>query len=220
MRLHHVPGYIKTPADGEPRPLTQAEVEAVFAGMAAMGDRIAFKYLKEGCECRSQLMIEEMMAMGIDPGRAWAMTVPGKTLRVLDPHNPKQPIRWQNHTAPIVAQDSTPQGIRVIDPSLPGVKGPLSVAEWATSIGLIAFEMPGNPLTQAEMLSIFADRTMKGQDIHGFVFIVESGVSPLSDIKGSGFRLDVDPPQGVSAFARDRMQDYLKIEAQMFPDKR
>jgi uncharacterized protein (DUF433 family) len=36
--------------------------------------------------------------------------------------------------------------------------------------------------------------------------VVERGVSPVSDIKGSGYRLDVDPPQCVSAFAHDRMQ--------------
>jgi hypothetical protein len=96
---------------------------------------------------------------------------------------------------------------------------PLTQTE-AASIGLVAWEMPGKPLSQAEMLSIFAERTMKGQDLHGFVFVVERGVSPVSDIKGSGFRLDVDPPQGVSMFAHERMQDYLKIQALMRPGKR
>jgi hypothetical protein len=38
--------------------------------MAAQGDRIAFRYLLEGCECRSQLMIEFVEGMGIEPGRA------------------------------------------------------------------------------------------------------------------------------------------------------
>jgi hypothetical protein len=220
MRVDPGPGYIKTPADAKPRPLTSAEVEAVFARMTGLGDKIAFKYILEGCECRSELMIEEMVAMGIDPGRAWAMTVPGKTLKVANPRNPRQPIRWQNHTAPIVTLDPTPQGVRVIDPSLPDVTGPLAVAEWAASIGLSAYEMPDAPLSQAEMLSIFAERTLKGQNIHGFLFVVARGVSPVSDIKGSGFRLDVDPPQGVSAFAHERMRDYLKVQAQLFPGHR
>ncbi len=180
-----------------------------------MGHKIAFKYLKEGCECRSQLMIEEMLAMGIAPGRAWAMAVPGKTLSVPNPLNPKRLIRWHNHTAPVVVLDPTPEGIRVIDPSLPRVRGPLTLGEWAASIGLLAYEMSDQPLSQAEMLSIFAERTRKEQNVHGFVFVVERGVSPVSDIKGSGFRLDVDPPQGVSVFAQARMQDYLKIQAQM-----
>jgi hypothetical protein len=215
MRVPHGLGYIKTSADANPRPLTAVEVEAVFTGMAALGNKIAFKYLMEGCECRSQLMIEEMLAVGIDPGRVWAMTVPGKTLSVPNPLNPKQPIRWHNHTAPVIALDPTPGGFRVIDPSLPGVRGPLTIVEWAASIRLLAYEMSDQPLSQAEMLSIFAERTRNGQSLHGFVFVVERGVSPVSDIKGSGFRLDVDPPQGVSEFAHERMQDYLKIQAQM-----
>lgn len=210
-------GYIQTSADAEPRPLTQTETEELFASMAGMGDTIAFQYLKEGCECRSQLMIEEMMALGIDPGRAWAMTVPGKALSVPNPLNPKQPIRWQNHTAPVVALDATPQGIRVIDPSLPGVTGPITVPEWAAAMKLHTFETPSEPLSQAEMLNLFAERTIKGQNLQGFVYVVGRGVSPVSDIRGSGFRLDIDPPQGASAFARERMRDYLKAQAQMRP---
>jgi hypothetical protein len=70
------------------------------------------------------------------------------------------------------------------------------------------------------MLSAFAERTLKGQDLHGFVYVVARGVSPVSDVKGSGFRLDEDPPQGVRAFAHERMQDYLKIQARLFPGER
>ena len=41
------------------QPLTQEQAQAVFEAMAALGDRIAFRWLAEGCECRAQLMIEE-----------------------------------------------------------------------------------------------------------------------------------------------------------------
>jgi hypothetical protein len=213
MQGHHGPGYIKTPADGEFRPLTQAETEAVFAAMAAKGDKIPFGYLQEGCEVRSQLMIDEMVTMGIDPGRAWALAVPGKTLRVADPHHPRQPIRWGNHTAPTVAIDPTPQGVRVIDPPLPGVSGPLTIEEWASAIHLTAWEMPGKPSSQAEMLALFAQCTMKGQALQGFLFVVARGISSVSDIPGSGFRLAADPPEGISAFVGKEVQRLFREQA-------
>jgi hypothetical protein len=217
MLVPNGPGYIKTPADAELRPLTQAEAEAVFAAMAAKGDKIPFGYLREGCEVRSQLMIEEMVAMGIDPGRAWAMVAPGKAMSVPNPVNPRQPHRWLNHTAPTVALDGTRQGIRVIDPSVPGVKGPLTIDAWAAAIKLTPFEMPARPLTQAEMLSIFAERTAKGQDLKGFVLVVERGVSPVADVPGSGFRIAADPPQGVSAFVQSETQRLFLEEAKLRP---
>jgi hypothetical protein len=73
MLVPHRPGYIKAPADAVMRALAEAEAEAVFAALAAKGDKIPFLYIKEGCEVRSQLMIDEMVAMGMDPGRAWAL---------------------------------------------------------------------------------------------------------------------------------------------------
>jgi hypothetical protein len=215
MPAHHGPGYIKTPADAALRPLTQPEAEAVFATMAARGDKIPFRYIKEGCEVRSQLMIEEMVAMGIDPGRAWALAVPGKALVVPNPFNPRQPIRWGNHTAPTVAVDATPQGIRVIDPSLPGVNGPLTIDEWAAAINLTAYEAPGKPLVQAEMLDVFAERARKGQDLQGFVFVVERGVCPVSDVSGSGFRIAPDPAEGIPTFVNKEVQRLFAEQAKM-----
>lgn len=220
MPVHNGPGYIKTPADAELRPLTQAEAEAVFAAMAARGDKIPFGYLREGCEVRSQLMIDEMVAMGIDPGRAWAMVAPGKAMSVPNTLNPRQPHRWLNHAAPTVALDGTPQGIRVIDPSLPGVKGPLTIDEWAAAIKLTPFELPAKPLTQAEMLNIFAERTVKGQNLKGFVVVVERGVSPVADVPGSGFRIAADPPEGVPAFVQTEAQRLFIEQAKLRPGGR
>lgn len=220
MPVYNGPGYIRTPADAEPRPLTPAEAEVVFAAMAAKGDKIPFGYIREGCELRSQLMIDEMVAMGIDPGRVWALAAPGKTLGVANPLNPKQPIRWANHTAPTVALDATPQGVRVIDPSLPGVKGPLTIQEWAGAIKLSAYEMPARPLSQAEMLTIFGERTTKGPDIKGFVFATERGVSPVTDVPGSGFRLAPDPAEGIPAFVRKEVQRLFVEQAQLRPGGR
>src|SRR5436190_17840311 len=109
------PGYLTPSSDVPSRPLTESEVQDVFAAIAAMGDRIAFRYLLEGCECRAQLMIEELLARGINPGRAWAVMV-GRPLIVPNPAAPKRLIKWLNHTAPTIALDATLDGVRVIDP--------------------------------------------------------------------------------------------------------
>jgi hypothetical protein len=208
-------GYIKTAGDVEKRPLTPAEAEAVFAALAAKGDKIPFLYIKEGCEVRSQLLIEEMLTMGIDPGRAWELTVPGKTLSVANPRNPRQPIRWGNHTAPTVAVGVTAADIRIIDPSLPTVKGPLTVPEWAAAIKLTVYEVLDRPLSQAEMLARFAQGTTAGRNLEGFVYLVERGVSPVSDILGSGFRIAADPPEGIPAFVQKEVQRLFQEEAKL-----
>jgi hypothetical protein len=163
MRVPHGPGYIKTSADVEMRPLTQAEADAVFAVLATKGDKIPFRYIKEGCEVRSQLMIEEMVAMGIDP-------------------------------------------------SLPGTHGPLTIQERAAAIKLTIWEMPATPLSQAEMLNIFAT---KGPDLQGFVYVVPRGVCPVTDIPGSGFRLAPDPPEGIATFVAREVQRLFKEQEKM-----
>lgn len=210
--VHNRPGCIRTPEDAAPRPLTAAEAEQVFEAMAAKGDKIAFRYLKEGCECRAQLMIEDLVVLGIDPGRVWALSVPGRSLVVPNPLNPRQPCKWGNHIAPVVAVEGQPYGVLVIDPSLSRT-GPMTIPEWTGVMQLDAYEMPARPLSQAEMLAIFSERTLKGSELQGFVYIVARGVSPVSDVPGSGFRIAPDPPEGVSAFAHAEMQRLLAEQA-------
>src|SRR5438105_2426780 len=123
------PGCITTSADAQPRPLTEAEAGQVFEALAARQDEIAFAYLWEGCECRAQLMIEHMEAMGINAGRAWLVSV-GRRLSVPDPVNPGCKIAWENHVAPTVAVEGQPHGMLVIDPSL-SESGALTLSEWA-----------------------------------------------------------------------------------------
>src|SRR5437879_2862146 len=108
-RSKNGPGLIKRATDAEPRPLTAAEAQEVLETMAAKGDRIAFQYVRAGCESRAQLMIEHMEQMGIDPGRAWALSV-GRDLTVPDPLCPRGIITWNNHVAPTVAVESVPHG--------------------------------------------------------------------------------------------------------------
>ena len=140
------PGYITLSSDVPPRPLTQTEAQDVFTAIAAMSDRIAFRYLLEGCECRAQLMIEELLARGISPGRAWAVMV-ARPLVVPSPDAPKRLIKWFNHTAPTIALDATSDGVRVIDPGVT-TTGTLTLADWAAEMGtkaILISQLPAFP---------------------------------------------------------------------------
>lgn len=202
---HLGPGYIKTPADAQPRPLTGAEAGQVFAAMAARQDEIAFAYLWEGCECRAQLMIEHMEAMGIDPGRAWAVSL-GKPLAVANPAQPKKTIKWGNHTAPTVAVEGAEHAVLVIDPSLS--TGPMTLSQWAGTMGARLIEVSEVPLSQAEILNRQTTRALAGQDLDAIVFSLTRGQAPIPERGGSGFVLGPDPAEGTSAYAHRKMTDY------------
>jgi hypothetical protein len=201
-------------ADAERRPLTTAEAQAVFEAMAAKGDQIAFRYLYEGCECRAQLMIEQLEAMGIHPGRAWAVYV-GRKLSVPDPMKPGLPMTWNNHVAPTLAVEGAPHGVLVIDPSLSDT-GPRTLHEWAGAMRARCLEVSEVPLTQAQILDLQTARVLGGgQPLDAIVFSLERGQAPLPDVGGSGFRIAADPPQGVSRFAHEEMQRLLVLQEQL-----
>jgi len=201
------PGYIKTPADAQPRPLTDAEARQIFAAMAARQDEIAFAYLWEGCECRAQLMIEQLEALGIDPGRAWAVSV-GKPLAVANPNQPNKKIKWGNHTAPTVAVEGVEHAVLVIDPSL-SPTGPMTISQWAGTMGARMIEISEAPLSQGEILNRQTIRALAGQDLDAIVFSLARGQAPIPERGGSGFVLGPDPAEGISAYARRKMIDYL-----------
>jgi hypothetical protein len=201
------PGYIMPSADACPRPLTEREAQDVFAVIAAMGDRIAFRYLLEGCECRAQLMIEELLARGIRPGRAWAVMV-GRPLVVASPDAPKRRIKWLNHTAPTIALDDTLDGARVIDPSVTS-QGPLTLTDWATAMGVRALLTVEAPLSQAQILAVQRERALAGLELDAVVFHLPLGQAPIPEKGGSGFVIGPDPEEGGSAFAHRKMAEYL-----------
>jgi hypothetical protein len=208
------PGCIKTPADPAPRPLTATEAQAVFDAMSARGDQIAFEYVRAGCESRAQLMIEHMERMGIDPGRAWALSV-GRDLVVADPLIPRGRITWNNHVAPIVAVEGVPHGVLVIDPSLART-GPMTLLAWAEAMRVRTLEVSTVPLTQTQIMDLQAARvTGGGQPIDAILFVLERGKPPLPDVGGSGFCLGSDPAEGVSEFAHRQQQNYLKLQGKM-----
>jgi hypothetical protein len=198
----------------EPRILTVAKAQELFEALAARGDQIAFDYLHEGCECRAQLMIEHLEALGIDPGRAWALYV-GRKLSVPDPLNPSQLITWNNHVAPTVAVEGAPHGVLVIDPSL-SKTGPMTLHEWAGAMRARTIEVSEVPLTQAQIMDFQTARILAGgPSLDAIVFSLERSQAPLPDIGGSGFRIAADPAQGVSVFAHEEMQRLLRLQQQL-----
>lgn len=201
------PGAMNQPADAGTRPLTEVEARQVFAAIAAKSDEIAFEYLQEGCECRAQLMIEHLVALGIDPGRAWAVSV-GKRLAVQNPANPGTTFKWGNHTAPTIAVEGVEHGVLVIDPSLAPTE-PLTIAQWAERMQARAIEVSAVPLSQAEILSRQAARALAGGQLDAVIFRLARGLAPIPERGGTGFVLGADPAEGCSAYAHRKMRDYL-----------
>src|SRR5262245_269328 len=185
--------------------LSPEDAQRVFDLLAAKGDEIAFRWLKEGCECRAQLMIEHMQALGIVPGRAWAMSV-GRPLSFATGPGPRDRFQWYNHVAPVVQAPGGEFGAWVIDPSLTRA-GPLTLSAWASAMRARAIEVSDRPLSQAEILGRQAARALRGQDLDAVVFILELGQPPIPEAGGSGFMIGPDPDEGDSAYARMRMKE-------------
>jgi hypothetical protein len=76
------------------------------------------------------------------------------------------------------------------------------------------------PLTQSEIMELQRSRVTSGDlPLDAIVFLLERTQAPLPDVGGSGFRIGVDPPEGVSVFARKQQQLYLKLQSQIQPNQ-
>jgi hypothetical protein len=188
-------------------PLTREEAQRVFEAMAAKGDEISFGNLLEGCECRAQLMIEHMQALGVEPGRAWAIAV-DRFLAFPRPGNPRQSFKWRNHVALTVAVEGVEYGVVVIDPSTQTL--PATLAEWAASFRATSIEVSHEGLSQAEILDRQRARALRGQGLDAVVFSLKLGQPPIPERGGSGFRIGPDPEEGATTFARAQMQRLLR----------
>jgi hypothetical protein len=187
-------------------PLTREVAQNVFDVLAAKGDEIAFRILAEGCECRAQLMIEHLQALGIEPGRAWALAV-DRPLALPNPANPRQSFKWRNHVAPTVAVEGVAYGVLVLDPSTQ--TGPVPLEEWAGSMRAREIEVSNTGLSQAEVLSRQSARALQGQGLDAILFNLRLGEPPIPERGGSGFRIGPDPSAGPSEFARAEMRRLL-----------
>ncbi len=195
--------------------LTPEEARDAFNAVAALQDEIAFRWLAEGCECRAQLMIEYLLGLGLQPGRVWAISV-GRPLSFPQPGNPRHRYKWANHVAPTVPVAGAEYGVLVIDPSLwPG--GPCTLREWAVLLWANAVEVSSVGLLQAEILKRQAALALQGLDLDAVIFSLRLGEPPLPESGGSGFRIDADPPEGPSEFARKEMRVYRANQKKLPP---
>jgi hypothetical protein len=199
------------------QPVTPEKAQQVFDAMAARGHEIAFRWLTEGCECRAQIMIEHIQAMGLLPGRAWAISV-GRKLAFPDPNNPRYTYKWENHVAPTLAVAGVECGVVVIDPSL-SQTGPLTLAKWAEVVRARAIEVSNTGLPQKEILSLQTARALEGRDLDAMVFYLKLGEAPIPEAGGSGFRIGPDPPQGPSQFSHEKMKEFLAKQRQWRPTR-
>jgi hypothetical protein len=186
------------------QPLTPEQAQAVFNAMAALDSELHFLWLEEGCECRAALMIEQMQAMGLTPGRAWAIAV-GRSLSVPQPNQPGHSFKWFNHVAPTVKVQGAEHGVLVIDPSLSRT-GPLTLIEWAGAMRAGSIEVSSVGLSQAEILNCQAARALQGLDFDAMIFNLRMGEPPIPELGGTGFCIGPDPKEVAGVFARKMMR--------------
>jgi hypothetical protein len=187
--------------------LTPQEAQRIFAAPAAKGDEIAFRNLAEGCECRAQLMIEYLQTMQVEPGRAWALAV-DRPLTFPSPGDPGKFFKWHNHVAPTVAVEGVAHRVLVIDPSTQ--TGPVTLIEWATSLGARYALVSEQGLSQAEILARQSAQALRGQGLDALIFRLGLDEPPIPELGGSGFRIGPDPAAGPSLFARAEMPRLLR----------
>jgi hypothetical protein len=195
--------------------LTPEQAQQAFDTMAARGAEIAFRWLREGCECRAQLMIEHLQALGLNPGRAWALSV-GRDLRAAHPDNPRRCYTWGNHVAPTLPVAGVEYGLLVIDPSLSRT-GPLTLTAWAAAMNARSIEVSRVGLSQAEILNRHAARALQGQGLDAVIYALALGEPPIPEEGGSGYRVGKDPVEGITAHAHGRMVDFLENQRKMRP---
>jgi hypothetical protein len=185
------------------QPLTPEQARAVFDAMAALEDELCLSYLDEGCECRAELMIRRMQAMGYEPGRAWALAV-GRLLQHPQPGNPARSFKWNNHVAPTLPVPGAEGGVLVIDPSIVPA-GPVTLTGWATALAVRSFEVSSIGLSQSEILKRQTERALRWIDLDAVIFNLPLGVPPIPENGGSGFCVKGDPGQGIERYLQETM---------------
>jgi uncharacterized Zn-binding protein involved in type VI secretion len=176
---------------GAPGPLTvvtPAIAAAIFSALASRSD-IAFKYPVDGCYARAHLMVKQMQAMGLNPGKAW--TFAGSRtdpLWVNTPNHPDGMVSWGYHVAPtlpVTGKDGVTRPM-VMDPSM--FDHPVTPKEWQDA-----------------------------QHDHPTLVQTKAGQSPLSSGEGTGYWPGRDPAEGPDANAKETMEEYKRLEGTRGP---
>lgn len=145
---------------------------------------IAFKYPRDGCYARAEIMADRMQAQGATPGKAWTFASdPSDPLWVDTPNVPEGKVEWGYHVAPTVPVIGSDGVVRdmVFDPSTSD--HPVSVAQWAAD-----------------------------QHDHPTIIQTPLGEPPIPSLGGSGYWPGPDPAEGVDEGARRTMERYKALE--------
>jgi hypothetical protein len=199
------------------RLLTRQEAEEAFRAVAALRDQIAFRWLREGCECRAQLMIEHLQGLGLEPGRVWAVSV-GRRLAFPQPNKPGHFYHWENHVAPTVAVEGIEHGILVIDPAL-SQASPLSLLDWTRVLRIQSVHVSDRGLSETDVMALQREHVLQGRELDAVVFILNFGQPPLTNLGGSGFRIGPDPDEELGSFARAEMREFLRNQRSLDPGR-
>lgn len=117
--------------------ITVEQARAAFAWMKEQDD-IAFRYVQDGCYARAHLMIKRLQAMGLAPGKVWALAGEGG-MYVETPYGEheiagRKVQKWGWHCAPSLKVRTADGNLItcVIDPSL--FDGPVSLETWKKAL--------------------------------------------------------------------------------------
>jgi hypothetical protein len=160
-------------------PVLSMEQVAMLFFLLSNIDSIAFKFPRDGCYARAQIMANLMSSLGATPQKAWTFASdPSDPLWVNSPNVPEGKVEWGYHVAPTV-QVTQPDGSvqsMVVDPSM--YDHPVTLDQWVAD-----------------------------QHDHPHVVQTDPGQPPTT-AGGSGYWPAPDPAEGADIHAFETMEDY------------
>jgi hypothetical protein len=111
--------------------ISEADAQTLHALMAS-DSTVTFKYLKDGCDARAEIMVHNLLERGVMPSKVWLFPPEGEHLEFQVSHGRRQTIRWKFHVAVAIVVRMTDGRVQkmVIDPSF--YDRPVPVEEWAS----------------------------------------------------------------------------------------
>ena len=179
-----------------PQPIAWASAMDVFRKLAAMGDRIAYRFPTDGCYARAHLMAQEMKQLGHQPWKVWSKANGKELLYAVTKNHPRGHVTWGWHVAPILRVKLSSGKVIwcAFDPSLQ--TRPCSLSEWKKV------------------------QTRPGATVSPTLEVTTPGKAPFWDGKrmGSGYTISNSiPPNRLDEVAWAKMREYKPFEGKWHP---
>jgi hypothetical protein len=164
--------------------LSMDQVALLFFILSSI-ESIAFKFPRDGCYARAQIMANLLISAGVSPRKAWTFSSDAASdpLWVDSTNVPEGRVEWGYHVAPTV-EVTQPDGsvqTMVIDPSM--YDHPVRLDQWVS-------DQHDNP----------------------DVVQTDIGQPPIPAYGGSGYWPAPDPAEGADTHAMEIMEDYKMKE--------